>query len=218
MQVNPACSGSIIVNAGVLTRDSCGALSCLRSIAYAFYVIKICTNQHQLLMRKTLMRQKILITLTFVLFLTPGLSWALDYKDWLPLLPDEIGGLKTKSKDNGVNINAGGVIMSSLTITYGEGDKKIDISISAEASGEPIKSGPAKEQVVVETKDFVQKVIKVQGFVGMYMNNKSAKNQLLRVSLNSKAAFTFMANGYEGEKYFLGLVNKINLKKISATL
>lgn len=164
------------------------------------------------------MRQKILITLTFVLFLTPGLSWALDYKDWLPLLPDEIGGLKTKSKDNGVNIKAGGTSMSSLTVTYGEGDKQIDISITAEASGVPNKSVQAKEQIVVKTEDFVQKLINIQGFVGMYMYNKSAKNHILRVSLNSKSAFTFMANGYEGEKYFFSLVDKINLKKISATL
>ncbi|MFV1985543.1 MAG: hypothetical protein ACC657_18485 [Thiohalomonadales bacterium] len=163
------------------------------------------------------MRQKIRIILTFVIFLAPGLSWALDYKDWLPLLPDEIGGLKTKAKDSGVNINAGGTIMSILTITYGEGDKKIDISITAEASGIPNKSAQTKERTIMETEDFVQKIIIIQGFIGLYMNNKSAKNHIIKINLNSKSTFTFMADGYEEEKYILGLVNKINLKKIYAT-
>jgi len=168
------------------------------------------------------MCKKILTVLTFVLTLMPGILWAADYKDWLPYLPDKLDGLKATSKGEGVNINADELSVSSLSKIYGGGDKKITISIMHDAGQQNTPLTEFVEKTIMETKDLIYKTVKLQGFGAIFQYNKNGNDviAIITVSLKSASVVTIaiIDNKDQGEKHYIGLVNRIDLKKIYATL
>ena len=163
------------------------------------------------------MRYIKLLTPTLVLLLTPCVSWAVDYKDWLPLIPDTLDGLTVSAKDEGENLDLGVMNMSNFSRQYGEGDKQINISIMYESSGEQIKAQNARTQKNIKLAELVQKRITIQGFESVYDHNKSVPYQRITVFLNDKAVISFGVFGLNEEKHFFELANKINFRKINDT-
>jgi hypothetical protein len=160
------------------------------------------------------------VVLALIILITPGLSWAADYKDWLPHIPDKLGGLKATSEGDGMNMSSGGSAMSTLNKTYGSGNKEINISISyLHDSKRQTQALEPVEQMSMEMGGMVMKTIKIQGFDAVYQYIKAEKNSLITVNLKADATFILASSGIgaKGEKYYIGLFENINLKKIYAS-
>ena len=161
------------------------------------------------------MQLKKFVIINMVLFLASGISWAADYKDWLAHIPDELDGVKATSRGDGINLNTGDMKMSSLVKTYGDGDKQMDIVIMSESSGEQVQAQKAMRQIKMETDDYVNKSIKIQGFDAIYQDDKTTNSVNIIVLLNDSTMLTFGANGGKSEKHYIDLLDEVNLKKIS---
>lgn len=159
--------------------------------------------------------------LTLAIFLGPGLSWAADYKDWLPYIPNQLDGLKAETKGQGMNMNTGNGSMSKFDQMYRSGKKQITISIThtQNSSGQTPSEKP-REQLNMETSEVLMKTIKINGFDAFYTYNKGDNNVLIYVYLKGEAMMMFTSTGIgvKGDQYYIDLISKFNLKKINATL
>lgn len=163
------------------------------------------------------MNSKQLLFCALVLFFHVGTSWAVDYKEWIPYIPDEMDGLKAEPRKDGMNMEMGGQKTSSLTVTYVDGAKQSKVSIMH--SGDPgmVEGQRAIGSMSMETPDFVMKPVEIEGFKGSYHDDKQSKRVQIMLFLSDNALLIFDADGGKDEKHYTGLVKKINLKKISAT-
>ena len=100
-------------------------------------------------------------------------------------------------------------------MTYGDGDKQMDIVIMNESSGEQVQAQKAMRQIKMETDDYVNKSIKIQGFDAIYQDDKTTNSVNIIVLLNDSTMLTFGANGGKSEKHYIDLLDEVNLKKIS---
>jgi len=158
--------------------------------------------------------------IVLILFLVPNLSWAADYKQWIPYIPDKLGGLKDSSEANGMNMNSGGTTMSKLDKLYKEGNKEITLTISyVKRNDDPGSNTKPQEPMSMELGPIVMKTIKIQGFDAIYQYDKQEKNALITLQLGPEATVLLTASGIgkESEKYYTGLFDDINLKKIYAS-
>jgi len=153
-----------------------------------------------------------IILLILVIFMIPGFSYAADYNDWLPFIPDQIEGLKPID-EQGYSKN-----LSTVTKTFGIGDKQIKFVITSDSTG--VTTDAVKEMMELDM-DFeggTYKPVKIQGFSGSYSYEKSTKNVMIMVILKEKTLVTFHTNGNKKMEYYIKLLNTINLKKIADTL
>lgn len=118
-----------------------------------------------------------------------------------------------------MNISSGGGDMSMLNRTYGSGKKQISLLIMYHSSGKTGTQSPMG-QLDMETSAGVMKTIRIQGFDALYQYFKNRNDALVSVYLEGKATvmLTTSGGGAKGEKHDVGLLGKINLKKIYASL
>ena len=62
--------------------------------------------------------------------------------------------------------------MSTLSRTYGADNKQIVISIMYQDSGQQVNAQQAMPHMSIESGDFIQKAIKVQGFDAIYQHEQ----------------------------------------------
>ena len=76
------------------------------------------------------MYTKVRIILISICFLLVSVSvYATDYKQWIPLLPETLGGLAQSGKPEGVNMEMGGQSWSSLQQKYSNNSENISMMI-----------------------------------------------------------------------------------------
>jgi len=146
---------------------------------------------------------------------------AADYKDWIPCFPDQLGGFKATSKGDGVNMNSDGNAMSMFNKTYGSDTKGISVNVShvqkKSDQGEDEKPQPS---TVMDTEALLMKTVKIQGFVAVYQFMKDEKIATITVILKKNTTVMLATTDgiAKGEEHDIGLFDKIDLKKIYASL
>lgn len=162
-----------------------------------------------------------IVVLTISVLLVPGVVSSADYKDWLPHLPDTLAGLKAASKGEGMNMSTGDGSMSTLKKAYKDGNKEVSIAIThmEDKSKGKVLDEMSKDEFNMETSAMVMKTVNIQGFSAMYQYLKDENSALISVDLNAKGTLILATGGLgaKGEKYNIGLFDKINLKKIYAS-
>ena len=146
-----------------------------------------------------------------------GFAFAADYKDWIPHFPNELDGLKEVSKGDGINMSSGNETSTTFTKSYGTGDKEIGIVITYSSGGNEAGTQQGMANMSFETDELVMKSIKVQGFEGIYQNDKVSNSVSISLFMRGKAMLAFSAPGGKPQKHYIDLLDKINLKKIAET-
>jgi len=164
------------------------------------------------------MNTRQIVIIASILFLNAGLTWATDYKEWIPYFPDELDGLKAQSKKDGMNMEMDGQQTSSLTVTYSEGVKQTKVSIMHSGDSGMIEAQRSMGAMTLETPEFVMKPIEIEGYKGFYQDDKKSKRVQIMLFFNDNSLLIFEADGGKDKKHYAGLVKKINLKKINSTL
>lgn len=163
--------------------------------------------------------KKGILALALVLILSSGLVFSADYKDWLPYVPETLGGKKKAGDDEAGNVSFNGITNSSLFRIYGSESDEITLMIVWDPSGRQMIATKTMletlKQMPIETPETVYKLITVQGFPAMYSyyaeTNRAAIQTLLSetvlVQLNA-------AGGGRNESHYINLLRPVNLKKI----
>jgi len=166
--------------------------------------------------------KKGIMALTLVLFLSPALTFSADYKDWLPYIPDTIGGKKKSRKDDAGNVNITGFTSSTINRTFGKESDEITLLIIWDPSGRQMIATKTMMEAVkqrpIETPDVVQKRIIVQGFPAFYLYASGPSGASIYVLLSESALVQLSALGSRNESYYINLLKSVNLKKILNTM
>jgi len=165
------------------------------------------------------MQQKALSIFIIVLLFLPSLSWAVDYKDWLPYVPAKLDGLQKTPNGGGSNINMSGMVMSNYEAGYGIESTDIKLNITYDKSGASVEPYSGAVSLNLESPGFINKKVVIQGFDCVYQNTDNPSTASIAVILkNNTVLSVIFSDNSKSEQHYIDVVNTINLKKINGTL
>ncbi len=165
------------------------------------------------------MYAKARIILISICFLLVSVSvYASDYKQWIPLLPETLGGLAQSAKPDGINMEMGGQSWSSLQQKYSNNSENISMTIVSGSLAPQAQAFQMMSHLQMETETEVVKTLKVSGYKALFQLNKVKKRGTLMISVNEQSLVVLEAMSITDEKQMIKLSKEIPLEKISAGL
>jgi hypothetical protein len=132
--------------------------------------------------------------LAIALYFVPALSpaHAFDYKDWIPLIPSELGGLKKNGKPEGMNMEMNNEKWSSLTQTYGDedSDKETTLTIVCGTNAPQMQHFKGIPKMKMETEDQIMANVTVSGREGFLILDKGEKSGYLMILVDDRLLIT----------------------------
>ncbi len=140
---------------------------------------------------------------------------ASDYKPWIPLLPQQIGGLKKKGKHEGMNMEMDSERWSSLTQTYGseECEKEITLTIVCGSNAPQIMQFNSVPKIKIETEDQVITDFTFEGKRGFLTLDKNEKNSFLMFLVEERLLITIEMQECCDKDRMISLLKEIPLQK-----
>jgi len=147
--------------------------------------------------------------------LTAGAS---DYKGWIPLLPDSLGGMGRSGEPEGVNMEMGDQKWSSLHQEYstGDGKKSIELTVVGGKGAPQLTNFQMMSTMKMETEDQIAKTVNVSGYKGFLNLEKKEKSGILMISLSEEMLVVIEAEPITTEKEVLKLAEQLPLAKFAA--
>lgn len=164
--------------------------------------------------------KRILICCALCLFLLPLTAQALDYKAWIPLLPDTLDGMARSGEPDGMNMEMGGQRWSSVNQEYvsGDGKKSVQLSVVAGIGSPQVQGyqGMVGMSMQMETEDEIVKSVNVSGHKAMLTLDKKAKTGTLIIPLENDMVVVLEADPATDEAHLTRLAQQLALAKFAA--
>lgn len=152
------------------------------------------------------------------LFLTVTAAGAADYRDWLPLLPDSIAGMKKSGEPKGVNMNMGEDSWSLLKQKYAGDSGWIRVNIIAGSKVPQVRAFKNPEEFATQSEKKSARFLEVSGSKAFLELKKKAESGRLVILLQKHAVAAIEAKPVSSEKKLLSLAKALPLDKIAATI
>jgi len=157
-----------------------------------------------------------IILLASCLLLVPFAAGAGDYKGWLPLIPNNLGGLPRSGEPDGINMEMGGQSWSSLHQEYSnKSNERVSLTIVSGVVAPQAQAFHAMSQMQMETQDQVVKTLKVSGYKSVFQLNKTNKNGSLIISVNQQTLIIIEVEPITSENKVVALAEEVPLQKIA---
>jgi len=142
---------------------------------------------------------------------------AVDYKNWIPLLPETLGGLAKSDEPDGINMEMGGQSWSSLSQEYsGNANKSISLIIVSGIVAPQVQVFQTMSQMQMETQDVLVKTLNVSGYRAVFQLDKEDKKGTLMISVNQQTVVIIDVEPTTSEKELVAVAKKVPLGKIAA--
>lgn len=157
-----------------------------------------------------------IILLAFCLLLVSFTAGAADYRGWLPLIPNTLGGLARAGEPDGINMEMGGQSWSSLHQEYSnKSNERVSLTIVSGIVAPQAQAFHAMSQMQMETQDQVVKTLKVSGYKSVFQLSKADKNGSLMISVNQQTLVVIEAEPITSENKLVALAKEVPLQKIA---
>lgn len=162
--------------------------------------------------------RKISAFLALGLLLFSMTAGASDYKAWIPLLPDTLGGMGRSGEPDGMNVETSGQRWSSLQQEYlGKDAEKSIVLTIARGKGAPQLAGfQMMPSMNMETEDQIVKTVDVLGYKGLFTLEKEEKSGTLMISLSEEMLVAIEAEPITSEAGILKIAEQLPLAKLAA--
>ncbi len=158
---------------------------------------------------------KIILLAVYLLSISVAVG-ATDYKSWLPLIPNTLGGLTRSGEPDGINMEMGGQSWSSLHQEYSnKSEKRISLTIVSGIIAPQAQAFQSMSHMQMETQEQVVKTVNVSGYKSVFQLSKADKNGSLMISVNQQTLVVIEAEPITSEKELLPLAEEVPLKKIA---
>jgi len=129
-----------------------------------------------------------LILIGICLLLLAGAVGAEDYKNWIPVLPDTVGGMAGAGKPDGMNMESDGQKWCMLHQQYGgnQSEKQVDLTLVWGGAAPFMANFQMMSKFEMETEDQITKTIKVSEYKGVLNLEKPDKRGTLMVALSKE--------------------------------
>jgi len=142
---------------------------------------------------------------------------AADYKSWISLLPDTLGGMGRSGKPDGMNMEMNNQKWSTLNQKFSadNGEKSIDLTIVGGKNAPPLASFQMMSAMKMETEDQIVKTVRVQNYKGLLNLKKNEKSGTLMISLSEEMLVLIDAKPITSEAELLKLAEQLPLSKFA---
>ncbi|MCF8094481.1 MAG: hypothetical protein K9J79_03880 [Desulfobacteraceae bacterium] len=155
-----------------------------------------------------------MIALSFVL--ASSSANAFDYKNWIPLLPENISGMEKQGDPSGMNMEKSGQSWSALRQEYSDADgNDIRFSIVTGSNGPGIKEFETMQQFNMETPEKNVKTLDIAGHKAVLeLNKKGGKSNLL-ISAQEETLVVIDTTSFDNEDDIISLADDVPLSEIA---
>ena len=158
---------------------------------------------------------KIILMATCMLLVSVWVD-ATDYKGWLPLIPQTLGGLAKSGDPDGINMEMSGQSWSSLQQNYTDNaNKRASLTIVSGVIAPQAQAFQAMSQMHMETPDQIIKTVNVSGYKAVFQLNKVNRKGGLMISLGEQTLVIIEGEPVTTEEELTGLAKEVPLKEIS---
>jgi hypothetical protein len=159
------------------------------------------------------MKIKSILLFVFVFLMIAVMANAADYKVWMPLLPEELGGLKRSGEPEGMNMEMNGKMWSSLHQEYSADnpERAASVTILGGKDAPGMEGFQAMSSMKMETEDQIIKTIKVSGYNGVFNLEKGEKRGTLMISLRQDLMVILETSPTEDETEIVKLAEQLPL-------
>jgi hypothetical protein len=158
---------------------------------------------------------KIILMATCLLFVSVWVG-ATDYKAWLPLMPETLGGLAKSGDPDGTNREMSGQSWSSLQQNYTDNsNNRASLMIVSGVIAPQAQAFQAMSHIQMETQDQIIKTVNVSGYKAVLQLNKANRNGGLMISLSEQTMVVIEGEPITKEGELTALAKEVPLKKIA---
>jgi hypothetical protein len=141
---------------------------------------------------------------------------ATDYKGWLPLIPETLGGLAKSGDPDGINMEMSGQSWSSLQQNYTDNsNKRASLTIVSGVIAPQAQAFQAMSQMQMETQDQIIKTVNISGYKAVLQLNKANKSGGLMISLGEQTLVVIEGEPITNEGELTSLAKEVPLKDIA---
>ncbi|MCF8052659.1 MAG: hypothetical protein K9L59_15560 [Desulfobacterales bacterium] len=155
-----------------------------------------------------------LIFICFLLVATP--ADAVDYREWIPVLPDSIDGMASAGESRGVNADMNGQSFSSLRQKYGkDGDREILLTIVSGDTAPQIREFRTMTRFRMENEKQLIKSLDIYGNKAVLKLDKNDREGSLYILVEEKTMVVIEAGNAASEKEMRDLAGAVPLDRIA---
>lgn len=157
------------------------------------------------------------IALALVLLLGASTASALDYKAWVPLLPESISGLDKAGEPNGANMEKSGESWATVQQDYSDGSgEEVTLTIVAGGMSPQLQQFRAMKQFTMETGEKLVKTLKVSGYESILELKKQKKSGTLFIHVKKKTIVIIESNSVKNKDALISMADDVPLSDIES--
>jgi len=157
------------------------------------------------------------IALALVLLLGASTASALDYKAWVPLLPESISGLDKAGEPNGANMEKSGESWATVQQDYSDGSgEEVTLTIVAGGMSPQLQQFRAMKQFTMETGEKLVKTLKVSGYESILELRKQKNSGTLLIHVNKKTIVVIESNSVKNKDELISMADDVSLSDIKS--
>ncbi len=151
------------------------------------------------------------------LLIISATAMAADYKNWLPLLPETVGGMPQSGKPDGMNMESGDVKWSSVHQRYEGDDPERYADLTLLGGNAPQMAGfQMMSNMKMETDEQIVKTVQVKGYKSLLNLEKNEKRGTLMISLGEEMLAVIEVSPITKEAEMITLGEKLPLADFAA--
>ena len=158
-----------------------------------------------------------LILIGICLLLLAGAVGAEDYKNWIPVLPDTVGGMAGAGKPDGMNMESDGQKWCMLHQQYGgnQSEKQVDLTLVWGGAAPFMANFQMMSKFEMETEEQVTKTVKVSKYKGVINLEKADQRGTLMLALSKDMIVILESVPTTKEDQLVSLAEKLPLDKFA---
>ncbi len=146
-----------------------------------------------------------------------GLSAGADYKAWVSLVPETLGGLQRAGDPNGMNMEMDGKQWSFLVQEYlsADSEKSLQLTLSAGSGSPEMQSFRNMPKTSMEMEGQLMKTVEVSGRNGFMMIDRTEGIGTLMIPVNDQGIVLIGADFEVTEEELLGFASELSLDRFA---
>jgi hypothetical protein len=143
---------------------------------------------------------------------------ASDYKPWVPLLPETLGGLQRSEKPQGFTMEMGEESWSSLHQAYSmeDGEKSIDLTLVLGKGSPHMANFEMMSAMKIETEEQIIKTTQIKNRKALLSLEKEEKRASLMIPLGKGMMVVLEATPIMKEEEIIALAEELPLDQFAA--
>ena len=136
-------------------------------------------------------------------------TYAGDYKDCIPLLPESINGMEQSGDPYGLNTQSEGKSWTGLQQHYSDGSKKIELSIVSGPSAPQVQQFDSMKGHSYEDGEKVVETDEISGNDAIFEVYKDGKRGAVLVAIGQETVIIIQSDSVGSKENLISYVNKL---------